>query len=65
MLATFVVSGVAFASWASRIPTIRAQLDLKAGDAAFFLAGKPSAFSRRLTFWKRSAASLTARSCSG
>ena len=32
MLATFVVSGVAFASWASRIPAIRTQLDLTPGE---------------------------------
>ncbi|KRE37822.1 hypothetical protein ASG73_09340 [Janibacter sp. Soil728] len=32
VLATFAVSGFAFASWASRIPTIRAQLDLTPGE---------------------------------
>ena len=32
VLATFAVSGFAFASWASRIPAIREQLDLTPGE---------------------------------
>ncbi|MBA4086100.1 MAG: MFS transporter [Kytococcus sp.] len=32
VLATFAVSGFAFASWAARIPTIRGQLDLTPGE---------------------------------
>lgn len=32
VLATFAVSGFAFASWAARIPTIREQLDLTPGE---------------------------------
>lgn len=32
VLATFAVNGLGFASWASRIPAIRAQLDLTPGE---------------------------------